>query len=559
LKVIEELPDDAGVEDALDRLYLLYKAERGLRQAERGELISQEETRQRTAEYWLALIALVALGLRLFFIPLNLPQPAAVAPQLQIAPTTPSPRESSRTPAVVPSPVPRKTSGVRRSYEYVAVPDFVVSDTLVHTTMPGENVTVIARQYLSHTIYMTTAELESAIRQTHAGKVGAQPSPGDQLVIPGYESVPPREQPVVIPRDSEVRAIYLTGLMAGSTHGLDLIRRWKALGGNAIVFDIKDSDGSVSVPFNHELGPQQRHHHIENLPKFARFLHSLGLHGIARIAVFRDERLVQHHPEFAVQSRQSDRPWREHGKLVWTDPSRREVQDYNIALAKLAATSGIDEVQFDYIRFPTEDDQKDAHFFFQEAHPEWRRSQVICDFLSRAYSELHPLGVLFSLDVFGVMAWQTSVDVAHTGQDIVAMARFCDILSPMIYPSHFFGMEGYDRPGDQPEHFIGESMERFHALTKDTGTKLRPWLQAFAWRTKSYSAGYILTQIRVAKENGGIGYLFWNAGNDYSKPFVAMTELRGSLGRPGPGGQPQTSEAIRPPSSDHATNPPPLP
>jgi hypothetical protein len=139
------------------------------------------------------------------------------------------------------------------------------------------------------------------------------------------------------------------------------------------------------------------------------------------------------------------------------------------------------------------------------------------------------------------------------------MARFCDILSPMIYPSHFFGMEGYDRPGDQPEHFIGESMERFHALTKDTGTKLRPWLQAFAWRTKSYSAGYILTQIRVAKENGGIGYLFWNAGNDYSKPFVAMTELRGSLGRPGPGGQPQTSEAIRPLSSDHATNPPHLP
>ncbi len=51
LKVIEELPDDAGIEDALDRLYLLYKVERGLLQADHGELISQEEVRQRMAKW----------------------------------------------------------------------------------------------------------------------------------------------------------------------------------------------------------------------------------------------------------------------------------------------------------------------------------------------------------------------------------------------------------------------------------------------------------------------------------------------------------------------------
>jgi len=51
LKVIEELPDGAGIEEALDRLYLLYKVERGLRQAERGELLSQEEVRERMAKW----------------------------------------------------------------------------------------------------------------------------------------------------------------------------------------------------------------------------------------------------------------------------------------------------------------------------------------------------------------------------------------------------------------------------------------------------------------------------------------------------------------------------
>jgi hypothetical protein len=255
------------------------------------------------------------------------------------------------------------------------------------------------------------------------------------------------------------------------------------------------------------------------------------MHAIARIAIFRDEHLVQTHPELAVQSRRSGQPWRENGKFVWTDPSNPKVQDYNIALAKFVASAGVDEVQFDYVRFPAEGDQKDTSFNFQAQHPKWARSEVIADFLKRAYAEIHPTGALFSLDVFGVMAWQRPVDLAHTGQDIVAMANHCDVLSPMIYPSHFFGMDGIARPGDAPEHFIGESMDRFKLITKDSGAVIRPWLQAFAWRTKTYSPKYVEVQIEVAKQKGGVGFLFWNANNDYSKPFTAMPEMRADKDR----------------------------
>jgi hypothetical protein len=129
------------------------------------------------------------------------------------------------------------------------------------------------------------------------------------------------------------------------------------------------------------------------------------------------------------------------------------------------------------------------------------------------------------------MAWQRQVDLSHTGQDIVRMARFCDVLSPMIYPSHFFGMDGYAKPGDAPEHFIGESMERFQLITKGSGVVLRPWLQAFAWRTKTYSPKYIEVQVLTAKNKGGIGFLFWNANNDYSKPYAAMPEMRATKGQ----------------------------
>ena len=397
---------------------------------------------------------------------------------------------------------------------------------IIHTVAKGDSIQSLARHYLSQTVFMTAEELASAIRAVNADKVGKALHPGQQVTIPGVESAPVVEKPVLIPKDLEIRGIYLTGWTAGSVKGLELIRRWRGAGGNTVVFDAKDFDGLVNVPFNHELVPRQPHVLIHNLPKFARFLHRLGLHAIARIALFRDEFIVQQHPELAVRSRRSGRPWRENGKLVWTDPSRPDVQEYNLALARMVANSGVDEIQFDYVRFPAEGDQQDAKFAFESTHADWERSDVIADFLSHAYRELHPLGVLVSVDVFGVMAWQREVDLDHTGQDIPAMARFCDVLSPMIYPSHFFGMDRYARPGDAPKHFIGASMDRFREITAETGVVLRPWLQAFAWHTPTYSPAYIRTQVSVAKNQGGIGFLFWNARNDYSKLFPAMADMR---------------------------------
>ena len=194
-------------------------------------------------------------------------------------------------------------------------------------------------------------------------------------------------------------------------------------------------------------------------------------------------------------------------------------------MARLAAHAGADEIQFDYVRFPAEGDQADAQFAFQKEHPEWPRSKVITDFVARATDTLHPLGVLVSLDVFGVMAWARPVDLAHTGQNIHDLSRHCDILSPMIYPSHFFGFDGYSDPGDAPEHFISESLQRFEQATAGSGVVLRPWLQAFGWHTKTYSPAYIVTQVRVAHQEHSVGFLFWNARNDYSKPFEAMPDV----------------------------------
>jgi hypothetical protein len=419
-----------------------------------------------------------------------------------------------------PASVPANSLGVSVQTTNVPPPG-----TTLYWAKRGDSVISVAHHFLPQTSYLTSAELAQSLRAANRNFQGTYLRPGQTVIVPGILDTPIVEKTIAVPRDFEVRAIYLTGLMAGSDHGLRIIQRWREVGGNAVVFDIKDSDGSVNIPFEHPL-LGKHHTPIPDLPKFVHFLHSQNMHAIARVAIFRDERLVVNHPELAVKSHRTGQPWRENGKLVWTDPSQAKVQEYDIALARKAAESGVDEVQFDYVRFPAEGDQKDASFVFQSAHPEWRRTDVITDFLKHAYSELHPTGVLLSLDVFGVMAWQRPVDLGHTGQDIVGMAKYCDVLSPMIYPSHFFGMDGYAHPGDAPEHFIGESMDRFEAITKGSGVVIRPWLQAFHWRTKTYSPQYVETQVRVAKEKGGIGFLFWNAANDYSKPYAAMPEMR---------------------------------
>jgi len=400
----------------------------------------------------------------------------------------------------------------------------------LYVAQRGDSLPSVARKYLWRTRYLTSAELAEAIHTINQNHGGVYLKPGEQLIIPGILDAPIVEKSVPVASDFEVRAIYLTGVMAGSEHGVRIIRHWREVGGNAVVFDIKDSDGIVNIAFDHPLASGQRHY-ISDLPKFVRFLHSENMHAIARIAIFRDEHLVVTHPELAVRSLGTGQAWRENGKLVWTDPSNRKVQDYDIALAKFVAESGVDEVQFDYVRFSAEGNQKDAAFTYQKDHRDWQRSKVIADFLERAYAELHPTGVLLSLDVFGVMAWQRPVDLAHTGQDIVAMAKHCDVLSPMIYPSHFFGMDGIAHPGDAPEHFIGESMDRFRLITKDSGVVIRPWLQAFGWRTRTYSPRYVEVQVEAAKHKGGVGFLFWNANNDYSKPYIAMPEMQAAKGR----------------------------
>ncbi len=329
------------------------------------------------------------------------------------------------------------------------------------------------------------------------------------------------------PPNLEIRAIYFTGIMAGSPHGRALARQWRAEGGNAIVFDVKDSDGPISFNSPLPLASHLRHPYIGSLPAWVAWLHGHGLYAIARLAVFKDQRLAAAHPELAVRSRSTGGVWEERGAPTqWLDPSLPAVQQYDIALAQEAAAAGVDEIQFDYIRFPVGGNQRDAQFAYQATAPATPRADFIRDFLRRAQAALEPTGVHISIDVYGVTAWARPEDLKSTGQDIAQLAPFCDVICPMIYPSHFFGdFDGYKDPGDAPRHFIQAGMERFDAVTRGSRAVIRPWLQAFAWRTRSFGPNYILTEVATEHEYHGGGFMLWNAGNVYKAPAIAMPEM----------------------------------
>ena len=152
--------------------------------------------------------------------------------------------------------------------------------TEIYTAKRGEAIPTIARRYLSKTSYLTSSELADAIRAVnHKSDASNILNGNENIIIPGILSAPVTEKTIPVPKDFEVRAIYLTGIMAASDHGLRIIKHWREVGGNAVVFDIKDSDGSVNIPFEHPLLGEHKVY-IHDVAKHA-FLHQQNMHASA--------------------------------------------------------------------------------------------------------------------------------------------------------------------------------------------------------------------------------------------------------------------------------------
>ncbi|MEB3328942.1 MAG: putative glycoside hydrolase [Candidatus Sericytochromatia bacterium] len=355
------------------------------------------------------------------------------------------------------------------------------------------------------------------------GSASAPPTPAGGTASP---PMPARERSA---RAREAaRGIYVTATSMVLPRYADLLKALKASGGNMIVFDAKDEGGIVSwksqVPLARAIkadaeGP------IRDLKAKVDQAHEAGVRVAGRVVCFHDPILARARPGLAPK-RVGGGVWKELGRQSWLDPSLPEPQDYNIAIAREMVAAGVDEIQFDYIRFPAMGDTQNARYAFDMKKVE--KHEVITAFLKRAYEALSPLGVVVSVDVYGIMAWAQPIDVRITGQRMEDMAHHTDVLCPMLYPSHFnAGFAGVRNPADQPYQFMHKGLSLLTKKVAGSGVVIRPWMQAMPYKVSHFTPRYITEQLRAGRDCKAVGYMMWNAQNRYDTAFAGMAAFHG--------------------------------
>jgi hypothetical protein len=293
----------------------------------------------------------------------------------------------------------------------------------------------------------------------------------------------------------------------------------KSAGFNAVVIALKDYDGHQfvrGVPLAEKT--KAFVNAIPDLPGTVKDFEDLGIYTVARVAIFKDDHLARARPDLAVHF-PDGRIWTNDKGTAWVDPYKKEVWEYAVDIASRAAVAGFDEIQFDYIRFPSDGKTRQCRYSRADHSPE-TASAALRDFLIYAGGRLRPLGVKLSIDTFGMT---TSVDSGMgIGQRLEQMADLVDYVSPMMYPSHYAkGEYGLRNPNVAPYETIHHGVKDALARLGGRTAPMRPYLQDFSLGKPRYTDAYVRAQIMAAEELGVRGWILWNAQNNYTWNAVA--------------------------------------
>ena len=312
----------------------------------------------------------------------------------------------------------------------------------------------------------------------------------------------PVKQPRALPE--EVRGIHVTMALASLDGKVEEYLKLVDEGMNTIQLDVKDENGEIgfipsAVPLASKVGAARPYYRPREM---AKLIHRKGVYLIGRVVMFEDPRLSEGMPAYAIKNPDGS-VWHNDAGLGWTNPYDKRVWDYNVSIAEVAARAGFDEIQFDYVRFPT-DGEVDSIVFPGKTStpPGW----VIAEFVHYATKRLKPLGVRVSADVFGLSATRD----LGIGQVPRRLSRHLDAIYPMVYPSHYgSGEYGLDDPNASPGATVEWSLADFRRELKQGKAQLIPWLQDFSYG-RTYGLSEVKAQIEAARLMGARGYLLWN-------------------------------------------------
>lgn len=313
----------------------------------------------------------------------------------------------------------------------------------------------------------------------------------------------------------KVKGIYMSGAVFNSSKLFNrLVSLVEESELNAIVIDMKDDNGYLTSNLDIDMAREvdARIHKGMDIEKNMKLLSEKNIYPIARIVVFKDPTLAEGKHDLAIKTKDG-RIWRNRRGLAWVDPNNKEVWKYAVDIAKEAAKSGFREIQFDYVRFPTDGNMKNVVYPHADGS---KKEDVIKDFLEYAEQELEPYNVYLAADVFGLTT--LTVDDMGMGQKFEKVMAHVDYICPMVYPSHYGqGNYGFSNPNANPYGVVKEALLDGVDKAENSTTVIRPWLQDFTLGKPVYGEAEVRAQIQATYDAGLEEWILWNAGNRYTR------------------------------------------
>jgi hypothetical protein len=337
----------------------------------------------------------------------------------------------------------------------------------------------------------------------------ANEAPAGQATTP---PAPPKPEPRPYP--DEMRGVHVTMALASLEGKFDEYLALTSEGLNTIELDVKDENGLVGfrarVPLARKIGSARTYYDPAEIVEKVR---AKGVYLVGRVVVMEDPLLSTQRPNYAIRNPDGS-VWHNSAGLGWANPYDERVWKYNVDIAVEAAKAGFDEIQFDYIRFPTDGNIDSAVYAGQRKE---KKHATIARFLEYARGRLEPLAVRMSADVFGLSATRNM----GIGQTPRRLARYLDAIYPMVYPSHYGpGELGLADPNADPGRTVALSLRDFAADLTGQKTRLVPWLQDFSLG-REYSKDDVRLQILAARDASADGFLLWNPSGIYTRGVLS--------------------------------------
>src|SRR3989339_1026445 len=312
-----------------------------------------------------------------------------------------------------------------------------------------------------------------------------------------------------------VRAIYLTANSAGSEkYRTNIIAAMKNSRINSVVIDVKDYSGYILYASQVEEVKKIKatKNSLKDVAQVLADFHEAGIYVIARQTVFQDPVLAHARPDLAFKNLQGD-IWQDHKNLAWLNPAKQEVWEYNLKISEELISLGFDEINFDYIRYPSDGDMANLNYAMPENKTRVQVMSEFYKFLAENLAEKIPI----SVDMFGLVMDHTDDEYdLSIGQRLTEAVKYFDFVYPMMYPSHYpLTYLGFTNSAEHPEPVISYGLKISQPAIEGSRGKIRPWLQAFDLGA-TYDQTKINAQIEATESaTSTAGWALWNARNYY--------------------------------------------